>query len=168
MSNIILIGYMGCGKSTIGKKLSYAVRKPYVDTDKLIETKEKKTISTIFSEQGEEAFREMETACIKSLFAQKQEHVIAVGGGLPLRSQNRELLKKLGTVIYLRAKPETIAERLKGDTTRPLLQTENPVQRIQEMLQKRASIYEQAADVILDVDDKSFEKILDEIERKLA
>ena len=76
MSNIILIGYMGCGKSTIGKKLSYAVRKPYVDTDKLIETKEKKTISTIFSEQGEEAFREMETACIKSLFAQKQEHVI--------------------------------------------------------------------------------------------
>ena len=119
MSNIILIGYMGCGKSTIGKKLSYAVRKPYVDTDKLIETKEKKTISTIFSEQGEEAFREMETACIKSLFAQKQEHVIAVGGGLPLRSQNRELLKKLGTVIYLRAKPETIYERLKTDTTRP-------------------------------------------------
>ena len=87
MSNIILIGYMGCGKSTIGKKLSYAVRKPYVDTDKLIETKEKKTISTIFSEQGEEAFREMETACIKSLFAQKQEHVIAVGGGLPLPKQ---------------------------------------------------------------------------------
>ena len=77
-------------------------------------------------------------------------------------------MKKLGTVIYLRAKPETIAERLKGDTTRPLLQTENPVQRIQEMLQKRASIYEQAADVILDVDDKSFEEILDEIERKLA
>lgn len=87
MSNIILIGYMGCGKSTIGKKLSYAVRKPYVDTDKLIETKEKKTISTIFSEQGEEAFREMETACIKSLFEQKQEHVIAVGGGLPLRAK---------------------------------------------------------------------------------
>ena len=85
-----------------------------------------------------------------------------------LREETRRLLKKLGTVIYLRAKPETIAKRLKGDTTRPLLQTENPVQRIQEMLQKRASIYEQAADVILDVDDKSFEEILDEIERKLA
>lgn len=166
MSNIILIGYMGCGKSTIGKKLSYAVRKPYVDTDKLIETKEKKTISTIFSEQGEEAFREMETACIKSLFAQKQEHVIAVGGGLPLRSQNRALLKKLGTVIYLRAKPETIYERLKTDTTRPLLQCADPKEKISRMLLQRAPVYEEAASYVVDVDDKSFEQIIKEIKEK--
>ena len=156
MSNIILIGYMGCGKSTIGKKLSYAVRKPYVDTDKLIETKEKKTISTIFSEQGEEAFREMETACIKSLFAQKQEHVIAVGGGLPLKPENRELLKK----------PETIYERLKTDTTRPLLQCADPKEKISRMLLQRAPVYEEAAAYVVDVDDKSFEQIIKEIKEK--
>ena len=85
-----------------------------------------------------------------------------------LREENRQLLKKLGTVVYLRAKPETIAEHLKGDTTRPLLQTENPVQKIREMLEKRAPVYEQAADWILDVDHKSFEQILDEIERNLV
>ena len=134
MSNIILIGYMGCGKSTIGKKLSYAVRKPYVDTDKLIETKEKKTISTIFSEQGEEAFREMETACIKSLFAQ--------------------------------AKPETIYERLKTDTTRPLLQCADPKEKISRMLLQRAPVYEEAAAYVVDVDNKSFEQIIKEIKEK--
>ena len=163
MSNIILIGYMGCGKSTIGKKLSYAVRKPYVDTDKLIETKEKKTISTIFSEQGEEAFREMETACIKSLFAQKQEHVIAVGGGLPLKPENRELLKKLGTVVYLRTSVEELTKRLAGDTTRPLLAGGNIREKITHLMDMRLSDYLDAAEVIIDTDGRSFDEMYENI-----
>ena len=90
--------------------------------------------------------------------------MIAVGGGLVLRSQNRELLKKLGTVIYLRAKPETIYERLKTDTTRPLLQCADPKEKISRMLLQRAPVYEEAAAYV--VDDKSFEQIIKEIKEK--
>ncbi len=168
MNNVILVGYMGCGKTTVGIRLSYRLKIPFLDTDKEIEKDHNCVISDVFATLGEETFRNWETESLVKLCKNNAVYVISTGGGMVLREENRRLLKKLGTVIYLRAKPETIAERLKGDTTRPLLQTENPVQRIQEMLQKRASIYEQAADVILDVDDKSFEEILDEIERKLA
>ena len=98
MSNVILIGYMGSGKSTVGRRLSYRLRMTYVDTDNLIETKEKMTISDIFAAQGEEAFRQMETDCIKSIFDYKQDYVIAVGGGLPMREENREIMKNLTVV----------------------------------------------------------------------
>lgn len=167
MSNIILIGYMGCGKSTVGKRLSYRVKKPYVDTDKLIEAGQQMEISEIFAQKGEPAFREMETQCVEGLFENKQDYVIAVGGGLPLRAVNRELLKKLGKVVYLRAKPETIYERLKEDTTRPLLRGESPQKKICSMMDERGPIYEMAADIVIDVDGKGFDEIIDEIEEAL-
>lgn len=168
MSNIILIGYMGCGKSTLGKKLSYVLKQPYLDTDKMIETKEKKSINEIFGTQGEAAFRDMETACVRSLFANAQDYVIAVGGGLPLREENRVLLRKLGTVIYLRAKPDTIYERLKDDDTRPLLRGDDPRKKIEEMIGVRGPVYEEAAHVRIDVDGKSFEELLVEIKRSIT
>lgn len=163
MNNVILIGYMGCGKSTIGKKLSFRLKMPYVDTDKLIENEQKTTISQIFESRGEQAFRDMETRCVKNLFENKQDYVIAVGGGLPLREENRKLLADLGKVIYLRAKPETIYERLKGDKTRPLLQGEDPEGKIQRMIRERGPVYEQAAEAVVDVDGKSCEEILKQI-----
>lgn len=168
MSNVILIGYMGCGKSTVGKRLSFRLKMPYVDTDKWIETRQEMTISEIFATQGEAAFRDMETECVKSLFAHKQDYVIAVGGGLPMREENRELLKELGTIVYLRAKPETIYERLKEDTTRPLLQEEDPQRKIRSMIAFRGPVYEAAADVVIDVDGKEFEEILQEIEEEVS
>lgn len=163
MSSIILIGYMGCGKSTIGKRLSYARRTPFLDTDKLIERRVNMTISELFEKEGEEYFRDLETACIKDLLKENGEYIIAVGGGLALREENRKLLKQLGTVVYLQAKWETIYERVKKDTTRPLLQGANPQEKIQSMMAKRAPIYQSAADVIIDVDGKSFEEIINEI-----
>ena len=168
MSNVILIGYMGCGKSTVGRRLSYRLRRPYVDTDNLIELKTKMTISDIFAAQGEDAFREMETDCIKTMFDYKQDYVIAVGGGLPMREVNRDIMKKLGTVVYLRATPDTIYERLKNDTKRPLLQGEDPQGKICKMIGQRGPIYEVAADYIIDVDGKSFEEIMDEIEEVVS
>lgn len=168
MNNVILVGYMGCGKSTVGIRLSYRLKMPFLDTDKEIEKKHSCVISEVFATLGEETFRNWETEYLKKLGERNAAYVISTGGGMVLREENRQLLKKLGTVVYLRAKPETIAERLKGDTTRPLLQTENPVQKIREMLEKRAPVYEQAADWILDVDHKSFEQILGEIERNLV
>jgi len=168
MSNVILVGYMGCGKSTVGKRLSYRMKMPYTDTDKEIEKKQGTTISLIFKEQGETAFRDMETECLKRLFEYKQDYVIAVGGGLPMREENRSLMRKLGTTVYLRAKPETIYERLKDDTTRPLLQGENPQEKIRSMINQRSPFYEEAADVVIDVDGKSFDEIMDEIEEAVS
>ena len=157
--NIMLIGFMGAGKTTVGKKLSYKLRVPVEDTDKLIEQKAGKTISEIFAAEGEEAFRQMETEELKELSKRKYHRIYSVGGGTPVREENRDLLKKCGTVIYLRLKPETVWERVKEDTTRPLLQCEDPLGRIRELMGARKEAYESCADVILDVDELDAEEI---------
>lgn len=125
------------------------------------------TISELFEEKGEEYFRDMETACIKELLEESGEYIIAVGGGLVLRSENRRLLKELGHIIYLRALPDTIYERLKKDSTRPLLQGDNPKEKIRTMMSERAAVYEEAARFIVDVDGKEFEEIVKEIGEKI-
>ncbi len=164
MSNhIILIGYMGCGKTTLGKKISFRKKIALLDTDKMIEQKQRKTISEIFDEDGEAAFRMMETECLKEIMSYSDRYVISVGGGLPLKEENRKLLKELGCVFYLRARPDTIYGRLRNDTTRPLLRGDNPADKIREMIQARDPLYRKAADVIVDVDEKGYEKIIGEI-----
>lgn len=161
--NIILIGFMGSGKSSVGIRLSYRLKMAVEDTDKRIEKRAGKTISDIFSEEGEESFRERERECLRELLAGKSRRIISTGGGLPLRAENREILKELGMIVYLRARPETIYERLKNDTTRPLLQTEDPQKRIRELLTERSPVYEAAADAVVDVDGKDFMEIIQEI-----
>lgn len=165
MGNVILIGFMGCGKTTVGLRLSYRLRQAVIDTDKEIERDQKRTIADIFSTDGEACFRELETECLKKLSGNVRNQIISAGGGLPLREENRILLHEIGMVIYLRAKAETIYERLKNDTTRPLLQGEDPAGKIRKLLGERDCYYEAAADVIIDVDGKSFEQILCEIEQ---
>lgn len=163
--NIVLIGFMGSGKSTVGVRLSYYMRRPVEDTDKLIEKKQGRKISDIFECDGEEYFRQLETAMLKDLKDKLQYHIVSVGGGTPVREENRELLKQLGTVVYLRVRPETVYKRLKNDTTRPLLQCENPLERIEKLLKERKEAYESCADVILDVDDMPMDEILETIEK---
>lgn len=161
--NIILIGFMGCGKTSVGIRLSYRMRRTMIDTDKTIERFQKMTISDIFAQMGEEAFRRMETQCLKRLLEEADGQIISTGGGLPVREENRSLLKQLGMVIYLRVTPQTVCRRLASDTTRPLLQGENPEEKVRLLLEGRKEIYEDAADMIIDVDDKNFDEILDEI-----
>ena len=163
MNNIILIGFMGCGKSTVGIRLSYKLRRVVEDTDKLIEKKEGLTINDIFKEKGEAVFRQMETECLKDLLECKEERVISTGGGLPMKKENHALLKELGTVFYLKISPQCVWERLKNDTSRPLLQCENPLERIGELMKEREPLYEEAADVIINVDNKNMEQVLSEI-----
>lgn len=163
MSNIILIGFMGCGKSTVGIRLSYKLRRVVEDTDKLIEKKEGLTINEIFKEKGEAVFRQMETECLKDLLECKEERVISTGGGLPMKKENHALLRELGTVIYLKISPQCVWERLKNDTSRPLLQCENPLERIGSLMKEREPHYEEAADVIINVDNKNMEQVLSEI-----
>ena len=162
-NNIILIGYMGCGKTSLGKKLSYKERIALLDTDKMSEQKQGMTVSEIFDEKGEGAFRVMETECLKEIMGYSEKYVISVGGGLPVKEENRELLKELGSVVYLRAKPDTIFERLKNDTSRPLLRGDDPKGKIESMIKQRGPVYELAADCIVDVDEKGYEVIIGEI-----
>ncbi len=161
--SIVLIGFMGSGKTTVGLKLSYKLRMPVEDTDKLIEKRQGASISEIFAREGEETFRRMETELLKELGTRDYSHIFSVGGGTPVREENRELLKKMGLVVYLRAQPETIYKRIKGDTERPLLQCEDPLERIRELLAARQDAYEACADIIVDVDDVPMEKVLERI-----
>ncbi|MDE5910124.1 MAG: shikimate kinase [Lachnospiraceae bacterium] len=165
--NIILIGFMGSGKTSVGIRLSYQLKRTMIDTDKWIEQRQKRTVSEIFAQSGEESFRSMETDCLKELIRQADRQIISVGGGLPMRKENHALLKELGTVFYLRVTPKTVYERLKADTTRPLLQVEDPEGRIRTLLKQRAPVYEACADVVLDVSELSFDEILEQIEEEL-
>jgi len=163
--NIVLIGFMGSGKSTVGIRLSYRLRRVIEDTDKLIEKKTGRSISDIFARDGEEAFRTMETQLLKELNENANGKIVAVGGGTPVREENRPLLKSLGTVVYLRIRPESVYERLKGDTTRPLLQGDNPREKIENLMTARKDAYEGSADLIIDVDDLEVNEIVDIIEK---
>lgn len=161
--NLVLIGFMGSGKSTVGVRLSYQLRYTVEDTDRLIEARAGKTVSEIFAGEGEEAFRQMETQLLEKLAENRGQHIYSAGGGTPVRAVNRPLLRKLGTVIYLRARPETIYDRLKNDTTRPLLQGDDPMGRIRRLMKEREEAYTETADIIVDVDGLSMEDILDQI-----
>lgn len=161
--NIVLIGFMGCGKSTIGVRLSYRLRRCLTDTDKMIERREGRSISDIFARDGEVYFRGLETQVLGELAQNAHHQIISLGGGTPIKEENRSLMKEIGTVVYLRIQPETVYERLKNDTTRPLLQGENPLQKIRDLLGQRASVYEECADMIVDVDKLDINEVVNKI-----
>ena len=165
--NIILIGYMGSGKSTVGRKAARAVEYNFLDTDALIEKEEGMTISKLFEEKGEPYFREKETETIRKLIAEPKGNIIATGGGLPMKEGNAELLKELGTVIYLKAGTDTLMKRLSGDTARPLLKNGDLREKIETMLAIRGPVYEACADLVLQTDNMSFYEIICQIEKLL-
>lgn len=163
--NIILIGFMGSGKTSVGKRLAAKLSYSFLDTDIEIESAEKRKISAIFSESGEEYFRQKETETIKSLIEKTEKTVISTGGGLPLQEENRNPLQKLGFVVYLDVEKETVLERLSKDTTRPLLNGPEKEKRVEALLSFRRPIYEYTAHLTVDTNQKSFDEIIDEIVR---
>ncbi|BBF41900.1 shikimate kinase I [Lachnospiraceae bacterium KM106-2] len=162
--NIILIGFMGCGKTTVGKQLAKRLGYQFLDTDQYIEDKSKMKISHIFAEYGEEYFRALETAAVKKLIETTHKTVISSGGGLPLREENARLLQELGQVFFLNVSKEEVYRRLKGDTTRPLLRGKNPEEKIDQMMKYRVPIYKNAAEYEINVDKKNVEELVNEIE----
>ena len=165
-NNIILTGFMGSGKTSVGVRLSYRLRMPVEDTDKMIERRAGRSVSELFEEEGEACFRERETALLRELLDRKGRCIYSVGGGTPVRPRNQELLKQLGKVVYLRVKPETVYQRLKEDDTRPLLQCPDPLGRIRELMESRKEAYEACADLVLDADDlETMEKIAEEMNK---
>lgn len=165
--NIILIGFMGSGKSSVGHWMAENVNMSFLDTDNYIEEKENCSIQQIFKEKGEEYFRNLETKTLKDLQQKLSNTVISVGGGIPVKKENRELLKKLGTVVYLRASKETLIKRLKNDNTRPLLAGGNIEQKINDLMNAREAFYIEAGDVCVDTDDKKLEQIYNSIENAI-
>lgn len=164
--NIILIGFMGAGKTSVGKAFARRHGLPLLDTDQLIEEEAGMTISRIFAEQGEEAFRRAESAVLGRLLEETDHAVISVGGGLPLLEANREILKKLGTVVFLRVRKRTVLKRLAGDNTRPLLQGDGVEEKVERLLEYRNPLYEQASHLVVDVDGKTVRRIVDEVTEK--
>lgn len=164
-NNIVLIGFMGCGKSTVGRKLANALSYEFSDTDAMIEDAYGKTISKMFAEDGEAYFREAETELLKKLSSEAEGLVLATGGGMPMREENRTLLREIGTVVFLEAKIETILERLQNDTGRPLADGEDREKRLRPLYEKRLPVYREAADCILDTEGKSFYAMIEEIKK---
>lgn len=158
--NVVLIGFMGSGKTTFGKALAEHMKMDFLDTDAYIEERAGKTIPQIFAEDGEEAFRSLETEVLQHLRDSVNRTVFATGGGMPLRQENARLLKEIGKVCYLSAAPQVIFERVKGDTNRPLLQGEDPYGTICQLMKERRLRYEQAADVVVDANSDNIEEMV--------
>lgn len=154
---------MGSGKTTVGQALADKLSYQFLDTDAYIEEEQNMMISHIFEEYGEEYFRNIETRTIENMERNIKHNIISTGGGLPLRECNGAILKKMGFVVFLSVKKETVLERLKGDTQRPLLQGNDMEQKIEEMLNFRNPIYEYTAHLKVEVDNKTVEEIAEEI-----
>ena len=161
-NNIYLIGFMGCGKSTIAAGLNQMYGSQVVEMDQWIVERENMTIPEIFKEKGEPYFRDVETSLLKEI-AQKTNQVVSCGGGIVLREENVLEMKKSGKIILLTAKPETILERVSGDDNRPVLQGKKTVADISALIENRRSKYEAAADFIVETDEKTVLEICQEI-----
>ncbi len=147
--NIYLIGLMGAGKTTIGRQLASALRLPFYDSDKAIEENTGVDISTIFEYEGENGFRNREQAMIAQL-TEIDGIILATGGGAVLREENRKCLYNNGFVVYLQCSIEHILQRTRRDTQRPLLNTEDPRQRLETLLEEREPLYLSCADFKID------------------
>lgn len=160
--NIFLIGFMGCGKSTIARLLSEKTGAELIEMDETIEAEAGMSINEIFEKFGEVHFRNLESQLIERI-AQKGGAVVSCGGGAILRQENVDNMRKNGQIIYLSATPETIYERIKCSTNRPLLNGNMNVEYISSLMEKRLPRYESAADRTICVDGKEKIEVLNEI-----
>ena len=161
MKNIVLVGFMGTGKTRVGKLLATQLKRQRLCLDDMIEWKVGKPIAKIFQEDGEKFFREIESEIVKAASHDKNV-VIDAGGGVVVDMNNIKRLKEHGIVICLIARPEVIYERTKGSIHRPLLNTPDPVSSIRELLSKREEYY-RGADYTVDTSDISPEEIVSKI-----
>ncbi len=141
--NIVLVGFMGTGKTSIGKALGKRLKRPVIDVDRWVEDDQKRKISDIFERNGEPFFRALEKAAIREI-SKKEGIVITTGGGAVIDPENMELLKTNGWIVALLAAPETIFSRVRNSRHRPLLNTENMLEKIKKMLSERLPLYRQA------------------------
>ena len=162
-----MIGLPGSGKSAIGKELARRLRLPFVDSDRLIESRAGCTIASLFEHEGEAAFREREAQALAAL-AGEGPSVIATGGGAVLRPDNRELLHKRTLCVFLDAGHDLLWKRLRRDRRRPLLQVADPEGRLRELSAERDPLYRETAHIVVRTDGLPFNRLVDEVERRIA
>jgi shikimate kinase len=167
-SNIALIGFMGTGKTAVGKLLAGRLGKEFIELDALIEKKARKTIPKIFARDGEIAFRELEIEATKDV-AERENTVIACGGGVVLNQINIDRLRKNSVIVYLTASPEAILERTSSDKDeRPLLVAENKEEKVKALLEFRRPFYERAADITVDTSGLEVPGVVEQIIARLG
>ena len=161
-TNIFLVGLMGSGKTTIGRSLAKRLNKRFVDADHEIEARTGASIPWIFEIEGEASFRQREADVIRDLTAQ-EDIVLATGGGAVLNEESRKFLKERGTVVYLRASVNSILQRTSHDRNRPLLQTDDPRARIEELSLQRAPLYQEVAHIIIEMGRPNIQSVVQSI-----
>ena len=162
--NIFLVGLMGAGKSTIGRQLARELGKQFRDSDSEIEKRTGVSIDVIFDIEGEQGFRRRETRMLQEL-VEERGMVLATGGGAILASENRQLLRDNGLIIYLKASAEHLAGRVKLDRRRPLLQTGDKLAKIRELMTQREPVYLQLADMVVETNNRSIPRVVREISK---
>ncbi len=164
MKNIYLIGFMGCGKSAVSAYLMRQYGLPRVEMDREIEADSGMSIPEIFERQGEEAFRRKETLLLRKI-AERDELIVSCGGGVPMRSENVELMRASGTIILLKASPQTILNRVKRSQNRPVLKGRMTEEGICELMEHRNEAYEAAADCVIGTDGRSVAEVAEEVRK---
>lgn len=152
--NVVLIGLMGSGKTTLGLRLAELMNYTFVDTDHLIESSQGETISSLFENRGEHSFRLIEQETLAKL-SQNHSQVISTGGGIVVSKANRDLLPSIGRVYWLNPTLDALSKRLKGDTTRPLLKDGNIRSKLEVLMKDRGAYYAECADSIIDTSDET-------------
>ncbi len=165
--NVLLIGLMGAGKTTVGRQLARRMGFAFADLDLEIEQRTGVRIPTIFEVEMETGFRNRETRMLKEL-VDRDDMVLATGGGVVLRPENRELLRASGTVVYLNATPAVLYERTRRSTHRPLLNVPNPLEKLQELHAQRDPLYREIADIIIDTKPGAVSAIVRQVESELS
>lgn len=164
--NIVLTGFMGAGKSSVGRRLEEITGRRMVDTDDMVEGEAGMAISEIFKQFGEPHFRELEKKAVARASA-LEDHIIVTGGGVVLKEVNIEHLRKNGKIVYLYAPAEVLYRRIKDETHRPLLQVDDPLGKIRELLEYRAPFYANN-DIMIDTSDMSVDEVAEQIAKTVA
>lgn len=159
---VFLVGMMGAGKTTLGKALARRLEREFLDTDRVLVERTGVPVATIFEIEGEDGFRRRESLVLAELAA-RDDCVVATGGGAVLVEANRELMRSHGTVVYLRARIESLWERTRHDTTRPLLATPNPRATLVQLLEQRDPLYREAAHVIVETGSQSASTVVNRV-----
>jgi len=162
---IVLMGFMGTGKSEVGRRLAQRLGRAFVDTDQLIEEHAGKRVAAIFAEDGEAAFRALERDAVRD--AARGGTVISVGGGAVLDSENVRVLRAAGLLVHLTARPDVILERVGDPRSRPLL-GDDPRAAVTRLLAEREPSYAAAADVTIDTSDRSADEVVQDIQQALG
>ncbi|HLA34742.1 MAG TPA: shikimate kinase [Rhodocyclaceae bacterium] len=166
-ANVYLIGLMGAGKTTVGRQLAKRTGRRFVDSDHEIEARAGVRIPFIFEKEGEAGFRQREAQMLVEL-AQRENLVVATGGGIVLLPENRAILRSVGTVIYLNVPPRVLFERIRHDRNRPLLQVPEPYLKLEELHASRDALYREVADIVIDTQGGLVSHLVNLIEKELS